>query len=88
MPKKKNRTTRSRQTSQNRERSVFPILLLLVMGLMILGMFDYLAVLIAGSVIFVGFFGWLWWTRRIAVAAKSEKKKKVAPRHQRTPRKR
>lgn len=88
MSKKKTRITRSRQTPQNRERSAFPILLVLVMGLVILGMFQYLAVLVAGSVIFVGFFGWRWWKRHTAAATRPKKKKNAAPRHPRTPGKR
>jgi len=86
MPKKKTRVARTRQTPPSRERSAFPILLVLVMGVVVLGMFQYFAVLVAGSVIFVGFFGWLWWTRRAAAAAAN--KKKAAPRGKRKPRKR
>jgi len=84
MPKKKTRVTRTRQTSSNHERSAFPILLILVMGIIVLGMFQYTALLVAGSAIFVGFFGWLWWTRRAAAASKANKK--AAARGKRPPR--
>jgi hypothetical protein len=87
MPKKKTRVTRTRRVPPSRERSAFPILLVLVMGMIVLGMFQYFAVLVAGSVIFVGFFGWLWWTRRAASAA-ATKTKKAAPRGKRKHRKR
>ncbi len=85
MPKKKSRITRKRQAPRNRERSAFPILLILVMSMIVLGMFQYLAVLVAGSVIFVGFFSWLWWTQRAASATAT--KKKVVPRGKRKARK-
>lgn len=81
MPKNKKRVTRSRRPALRRERSTFPVLLVLVMCLVILGMFSYLAVLVAGSLIFVGFFGWLWWTRR--ATASSTHKKKAARRKSR-----
>jgi len=84
MPKKKIRVTRTRQKPPSREHSVFPILLILVMGVVVLGMFQYLAVLVAGSAIFVGFFGWLWWTRRAAAATAA--KKKTPARGKRKPR--
>jgi hypothetical protein len=84
MPKKKTRVARNRRPATRHERSTFPVLLVLVMGLVILGMFNYLAVLVAGSIIFAGFFGWLWWTRRAAAAPKT---KKIIP-ARRKPRKR
>ena len=74
MPKKKTRVTRTRQTPSDHERSTFPILVILVMGVIVLGMFQYTGLLVAGSAIFVGFFGWLWWTRRTATASKTKKK--------------
>ena len=84
MAKKKTRVTRTRQTPSSHERTAFPILLILVMCVIVLGMFQYTALLVAGSAIFVGFFGWLWWTRRAAAAAKT--KKKAPARGQRRPR--
>ena len=84
MAKKKPRVTRTRQTPPNHERTAFPILLILVMGIIVLGMFQYTALLVAGSAIFVGFFGWLWWTRRSAAA--SATKKKTPTRGKRKPR--
>ena len=84
MPKKKTRVTRTRQSPPNHDRRTFPILVILVMGVIVLGMFQYTALLVAGSAIFVGFFGWLWWTRRAAAAAKT--KKKAPARGQRRPR--
>ena len=84
MPKKKTRVTRTRQTPSNHERSTFPILVILVMGVIVLGMFQYTGLLVAGSAIFVGFFGWLWWTRRTAATSKT--KKKAPARGKRKPR--
>jgi len=84
MPKKKTRVTRTRQTPSNHERSTFPILVILVMGVIVLGMFQYTGLLVAGSAIFVGFFGWLWWTRRTMAASKT--KKKAPARGKRKPR--
>ena len=84
MPKNKKRVARSRQTPPDRERMAFPMLLVLVMGVIVLGMFQYSALLVAGSAIFVGFFGWLWWTRRGAAA--SATKKKAPARGKRKPR--
>lgn len=69
MAQKKTRVPSARQTPSNRERMAFPILLVLVMGVIVIGMFQYTGLLVAGSVIFVGFFGWLWWTRRHAASA-------------------
>jgi len=85
MPKKKPRVTRTRRAAPSRADKTFPILLVLVMGMVILGMFQYLAVLVAGSLIFVGFFGWLWWTRHAAAASRSGKKPPA--RRKRKPRK-
>jgi hypothetical protein len=85
MQKKKTRVTRTRKTPPSHERSTFPILLILVMGMIVLGMFQYFAVLVAGSAIFVGYFGWLWWTRRTTPAA-TTRKKKARPRGKRKPR--
>ncbi len=84
MAKNKTRVRRSRQTQPNHERTAFPILVALVMGVIVLGMFQYSALLVAGSVIFVGFFGWLWWTRRAATA--SAAKRKAPARGKRKPR--
>ena len=74
MAKNKTRVRRSRQTPPNHERTAFPILVVLVMGVIVLGMFEYSALLVAGSAIFVGFFGWLWWTRRAATATAARRK--------------
>jgi len=84
MAKKKTRVTRTRKTPPHHERSTFPILVILVMGVIVLGMFQYTGLLVAGSAIFVGFFGWLWWTRRTAAA--SAAKKKAPARAKRKPR--
>ncbi len=84
MPKKKTRVTRSRSTPPHHDRTTFPILVILVMGVIVLGMFQYTGLLVVGSAIFVGFFGWLWWTRRNATA--SVPKKKVPARAKRKPR--
>lgn len=77
MAKKKTRVTRTRMTPPNHERSTFPILVILVMGVIVLGMFQYTGLLVVGSAIFVGFFGWLWWTRRTATASAAKKKAPV-----------
>jgi len=74
MAKNKSRVSRSRQTPPNHERTAFPMLVILVMGVIVLGMFQYYALLVVGSAIFVGFFGWLWWMRRAATAAAAKKK--------------
>ena len=42
----------------------FPVLMMLVLGVVILGLFNYSAMLVVGSAIFAGFFGWRWWKRR------------------------
>ena len=84
MAKNKTRVRRSRQTPPNHERTTFPILVVLVMGVIVLGMFQYTGLLVAGSAIFVGFFGWLWWTRRAATAAAA--KRKTPARAKRKPR--
>ncbi len=65
MPKKITRGPRNRRTPPDNERMTFPILLLLVMGVVVLGMFNYFAMLVAGSAIFAGFFGWRWWKQRL-----------------------
>ena len=82
MAQRKPRVTPSRRSPSNRERSAFPILLVLVMGVVVSGMFFYTGLLVVGSVIFVGFFGWLWWTRRRAAptAASARKPKPAKPR--------
>ena len=64
MARMRTRVRRARHASPKIKRMAFPILLILVMGVIVLGMFQYVALLAAGSVIFAGFFGWLWWTRR------------------------
>lgn len=74
MQKKKTRVTRSRSTPPYHDRTTFPILVILVMGVIVLGMFQYTGLLVVGSAIFVGFFGWLWWTRRNAAASVTKKK--------------
>jgi len=84
MAQKKTRVTPTRQTPPHHDRMTFPILVILVMVVIVLGMFQYSALLVAGSVIFVGFFGWLWWTRR--AAATSPSKKKPPARRKRKPR--
>ena len=83
MAKNKTRVRRNRQAPPNHERTTFPILVVLVMGVIVLGMFQYTGLLVAGSAIFVGFFGWLWWTRRAATAAA---KRKTPARAKRKPR--
>ena len=85
MSKKKPRVTRTRQTPPHHDRKTFPILVILVMGIVVLGMFQYTGLLVAGSAIFIGFFGWLWWTRRAAAAPAT---KKAPARAKRKPRKR
>ena len=84
MAKNKTRVRRSRQTPPNHERTTFPILVVLVMGVIVLGMFQYTGLLVIGSAIFVGFFGWLWWTRRAATAVAA--KRKTPARAKRKPR--
>ena len=54
MAQRKTRVITSRQTPSRRERMAFPILLVLVMGVVVFGMFFYTGLLVAGSVIFVG----------------------------------
>ena len=63
MPKKKTRTPHRRR-APDKERMTFPILVVLVLGVILLGLLSYTAMLVAGSVIFAGFFGWRWWKRR------------------------
>jgi hypothetical protein len=84
MAKNKTRVRRSRRTPPNHERTTFPILVILVMSVIVLGMFQYTVLLVVGSAIFVGFFGWLWWTRRAATAAAA--KRKTPARGKRKPR--
>jgi len=84
MQKKKTRVTRSRSTPRHHDRTTFPILVILVMGVIVLGMFQYTGLLVVGSAIFVGFFGWLWWTRHTAAAFAA--KKKAPARAKRKPR--
>lgn len=86
MTKKKTRVRRTRSTPPHHDRRTFPILVILVMSVIVLGMFQYTGLLVVGSAIFVGFFGWLWWTRRNAAA--SSAKKKVPARAKRKPRRR
>ena len=86
MPKKKTRVTRVRSTPPNHDRRTFPILVILVMGVIVLGMFQYTGLLVVGSAIFVGFFGWLWWTRRNTNTPVT--KKKTPARSRRKPRSR
>jgi len=74
MPKKKTRVTPTRQTLPNHDGKTFPILVILVMGTIVLGMFQYTGLLVVGSAIFVGFFGWLWWTRRNTTTSAANKK--------------
>ena len=68
MPKKKSRASRRR--AQVDERWTFPIFVLLVLGVMLLGLLSYTAVLVAGSAISAGYFGWQWWQRRARGGAK------------------
>jgi hypothetical protein len=86
MTKKKTRVSRTRSMPPHHDRRTFPILVILVMGVIVLGMFQYTGLLVVGSAIFVGFFGWLWWTRRNAAA--SSAKKKAPARARRKPRRR
>jgi Flp pilus assembly protein TadB len=80
MPKKKTRVTRTRSAASDRERMAFPILVALVMGVIIAGMFLYTGLLVVGSAIFVGYFGWLWWARRAAAATKTPARDQRKPR--------
>ena len=64
MPKKKTRVPRHRRTQPDNERLAFPILIILVLGVILLGLFSYIAMLVAGSAVFAGFFGWRRWKRR------------------------
>ena len=70
MPKKKTRVPRHRRTQPDNERLVFPVLIILVLGVILLGLFSYTAMLVAGSAIFVGFFGWRRWKQRTGRGAK------------------
>ena len=70
MPKKKTRVPRHRRTQPDNERLTFPILIILVLGVILLGLFSYIAMLVAGSAIFAGFFGWRWWKQRAERGAK------------------
>lgn len=74
MARMRTRVKRARHASPKIKRMAFPILLILVMGVIVLGMFQYVALLAAGSVIFAWFFGWLWWTRRATTAAVTTRK--------------
>ena len=80
MTNKKIRVKRARQASSNHERTAFPMLLVLVMVVIVLGMFFYTGLLVAGSVIFAGFFGWLWWSRRVAATTKTPARGQRKPR--------
>jgi hypothetical protein len=80
MAKKKTRVPQP-VTPPHHDRTTFR---LVILGGVVLGMFQYTGLLVVGSVIFVGFFGWLWWTRRTAAA--SVPKKKVPARAKRKPR--
>lgn len=73
MANKKIRKTSRRQSDAQREHLAFPILLVLVMSVIVFGMFQYLGLLVLGSVVFVGFFGWRWWSRRAPAAAAAHK---------------
>lgn len=64
MPKKKTRTPRHRRTPPDNERATFPVLIVLVLGVILLGLLSYTAMLVAGSAIFAGFFGWRWRKQR------------------------
>lgn len=86
MTKKKTRVSRTQSMPPDHDRRTYPILVILVLGVIVLGMFQYTGLLVAGSAIFVGFFGWLWWTRRNATATSA--KKKAPARARRKPRKR
>ena len=68
MPKKKSRASRRR--AQVDERWTFPIFVMLVLGVMLFGLLSYTAVLVAGSAISAGYFGWQWWQRRAGRGAK------------------
>jgi len=81
MPKKKIRIARARPSPAERERKAFPILVILVMGVIVLGMFQYTVLLVAGSAMFVGFFGWRWWTRRAAPASTAKTKAPARGQH-------
>ena len=69
MPKKKTRVPRRRR-APDKERMTFPILVVLVLGVVLLGLLSYIAMLVAGSAIFAGFFGWRWWKQRAERGAK------------------
>ena len=69
MPKKKTRVPRRRR-APDKERMTFPILVVLVLGVVLLGLLSYTAMLVAGSAIFAGFFGWRWWKQRAERGAK------------------
>jgi hypothetical protein len=81
MTKKKTRVARTRATPPSHDRRTFPILVILVMGVIVLGMFQYTGLLVAGSAIFAGYFGWLWWQRRAAVTSPPGKKSPTRGKH-------
>ena len=70
MPKKKTSVPRHRRTPPDNDQATFPILIVLVLGVILLGLFSYTAMLVAGSAIFAGFFGWRWWKQRAERGAK------------------
>jgi Flp pilus assembly protein TadB len=81
MAKKKSRVTPTRKSPANRERMAFPILLVMVMVTIVFGMFFYTGLLVAGSVIFAGYFGWLWWRRRAVRTSVSKTKSPARKKH-------
>jgi fatty acid desaturase len=48
----------------------FPTLLVLVAAVVALGFFEYWLLLVLGSAIFVGFFGWRGWRRAARAGSK------------------
>lgn len=70
-PRRRKRRQPQRQQSLTKHPLAFPILIALVAGFIVLGVFQYTLSVAVGSAIVVGYFAWRWWQR----ADKAEPKK-------------
>jgi hypothetical protein len=73
--------------SPSHELLTFPVLIMLVAGIVVFGVFHYSLMLAVLSAVFVGFFGWLWWWRRSQAmttpARKPARRRPAANKHRR-----
>ncbi len=77
----KSSRTRKRRPPQRRQSLTkhplaFPILIALVAGFVVLGVFQYTLSVAVGSAIVVGFFAWRWWQRAAKPGAKKARLRK------------